>query len=77
MTVGVDIGDRYPYLCFIDTESGEVVEEGRLRTTPEAFRRRFGSDSIGARGHRGGDALAVGEPAARGVRPRGLGGQPP
>ncbi|HZB08454.1 MAG TPA: hypothetical protein VE525_04990, partial [Rubrobacter sp.] len=28
----------------IDQESGEVVEEGRLRTTPEALRRRFGSE---------------------------------
>jgi transposase len=43
ITVGVDLGDRYSYLCFVDTESGEVVEESRLRTTPEAFERRFGS----------------------------------
>jgi transposase len=28
----------------IDTVSGEVMEEGRLRTTPEAFRRRFASE---------------------------------
>src|SRR5215217_7761816 len=28
----------------LDTESGEVVEEGRLRTTPEDFRRRFCSE---------------------------------
>jgi hypothetical protein len=41
VTAGVDIGDKYSYLCLIDTDSGEVVEEGRLRTTPEAFRRRF------------------------------------
>jgi transposase len=44
MTAGVDIGDKYSYLCLIDQESGEVVEEGRLRTTPEALRRRFGSE---------------------------------
>ena len=44
MTAGLDIGDRYSYLCLIDTETGEVVEEGRLRTTPEAFRRRFSSE---------------------------------
>jgi hypothetical protein len=30
-------------LCLIDTDSGEVIEEGRLRTTPEALRRRFAS----------------------------------
>ena len=44
MTAGLDIGDNYPYLCLIDQESGEVVEEGRLRTTPEALRRRFASE---------------------------------
>jgi transposase len=44
MTAGLDIGDKYSYLCLIDTESGEVIEEGRLRTTPEAFRRRFASE---------------------------------
>jgi transposase len=44
MTAGVDIGDKYSYLCLIDTVSGEVIEEGRLPTTPEAFRRRFASE---------------------------------
>jgi transposase len=40
VTAGLDIGDKYSYLCLIDQESGQVIEEGRLRTTPEAFRRR-------------------------------------
>src|SRR5215217_4505695 len=44
MTVGVDLGDRYSYLCFLDTESGEVLEESRVRTIPEAFQRRFGAE---------------------------------
>ncbi len=44
MTAGLDLGDKYSYLCLIDTQSGEVVEEGRLRTTPEALRRRFASE---------------------------------
>jgi Transposase len=44
MTAGLDIGDKYSYLCLIDQESAEVVEEGRLRTTPEALRRRFASE---------------------------------
>ncbi len=44
MTAGLDLGDRYSYLCLIDTEGGEVVEEGRLRTNPEALRRRFASE---------------------------------
>jgi transposase len=44
MTAGLDLGDKYSYLCLIDTESGEVMEEGRLRTTPEALKRRFSSE---------------------------------
>jgi transposase len=44
MTLGIDLGDNYSHLCLLDTESGEVIEEGRLRTTPEAFKRRFSSE---------------------------------
>ncbi len=44
VTAGLDLGDKYSYLCLIDTQSGEVVEEGRLLTTPEALRRRFASE---------------------------------
>jgi transposase len=43
-TAGLDLDDKYSYLCLIDTESGEVIEEGRLHTTPEAFSRRFASE---------------------------------
>jgi transposase len=43
-TAGLDLGDKYSYLCLIDTQSGEVIEEGRLRTTPEALKRRFSSE---------------------------------
>ena len=44
MTAGLDLGDKYSYLCLLDTESGEVIEEGRLHTDPEALRRRFSSE---------------------------------
>jgi transposase len=44
LTAGLDLGDKYSYLCLIDSQSGEVIEEGRLRTSPEAFRRRFASE---------------------------------
>ncbi len=44
MTAALDLGDRYSYLCLIDTDSGEVIEESRLRTSPEAIRRRFCSE---------------------------------
>lgn len=45
MTAGLDLGDRYSRICLLDTDSGEVVEESRLRTTPDDLCRRFGSDS--------------------------------
>jgi transposase len=41
LTAGLDLGDKYSYLCVLDTDSGELLEEGRLRTTPEDLRRRF------------------------------------
>ena len=44
VTAGLDLGDKYSSLCLIDTQSGEIMEEGRLRTSPEAFRRRFASE---------------------------------
>ena len=44
MTAGLDLGDKYSYLCLLDTVSGEIMEEGRLRTTPESLRRRFASE---------------------------------
>ena len=44
MTVGIDLGDKYSYLCLINTESGEVMEESRVRATPEALKRRFSSE---------------------------------
>jgi transposase len=44
VTAGFDLGDKYSYLCLIDTQSGEIMQEGRLRTTPEALRRRFSSE---------------------------------
>jgi len=44
MTAGMDLGDKYTHLCLLDTGNGDVIEEGRLRTTPEAMRRRFDSE---------------------------------
>jgi transposase len=43
-TAGLDIGDKHSYLCLIDQQRGEVMEEGRLRTTPDSLRRRFFSE---------------------------------
>ena len=44
MTAGLDLGDNYSYFCLLNQEGGEVLEEGRLCTTPAAFRRRFASE---------------------------------
>ena len=41
-TIGLDVGDRHTYLCVLDA-AREVVEEGRVRTTPEGVRQRFGA----------------------------------
>ena len=77
VTAGLDLGDKYSYLCLLDTDGGEVIEEGRVRTTPEALRRHF-SRAAYARGPRGRESLALGKSAARGVLSRGAaGGQRP
>jgi len=39
MTAGLDLGDKYSYLCLIDQESAEVVEEGRLPADAGSGRR--------------------------------------
>jgi len=41
VTIGIDVGDRYSHLCLLDTETGEVIEESRITTSPVAFERRF------------------------------------
>lgn len=40
-TVGLDVGDRWSHVCELDEGSGEIVEEGRVRTTADALARRF------------------------------------
>src|SRR2546426_12729275 len=40
VTGGLDVSDRYTYVCVLNV-SGEAVDEGRVPTTPEALRRRF------------------------------------
>lgn len=44
LTIGVDVGDRYCHLHFLDA-SGECLEESRVRTTPDALRQRFAAVS--------------------------------
>jgi transposase len=40
VVVGVDLGDRYSWLCVLDAE-GHVVEEARIQTTEVGVRRWF------------------------------------
>jgi transposase len=40
VTIGLDLGDKYSYLKVLDSK-GDVIEEGRIRTNPEDFKRRF------------------------------------
>lgn len=40
-TIGIDLGDRNCQVCVLD-QGGEIVEEGRVRTTRAALERRFG-----------------------------------
>jgi transposase len=42
LTIGVDLGDRYSYFCVLDA-SGEIVEDGRVTTSPAGLSRRFRS----------------------------------
>ncbi len=44
ITVGLDLGDRYSRFYLLDESSG-VIEEGRLRTTPDALREEFADRS--------------------------------
>ena len=39
-TMGLDISDRFTSYCLLDG-TGEVMEEGRLRTTADAYRQRL------------------------------------
>lgn len=41
-TVGIDLADKYSQVCVLDAE-GEVIEEGRVRTTEAALGGRFGA----------------------------------
>src|SRR5439155_19554120 len=42
VTIGLDLGDRWSWYCVLD-ETGEVLLEQKLSTTPKATREVFGS----------------------------------
>jgi len=75
LTVGLDLGDRHIQVCVLDA-AGEVIEEARLATKPQALRRRFcGADPLRIV-LEAGTHSPFGEPPARGAWPRGTRGQP-
>jgi transposase len=39
-TLGIDLGDKWSRYCMIDSD-GELIEEGRVKTTPGAFEKHF------------------------------------
>ena len=39
--IGIDLGDRWSHYCVLD-QAGTVLEEDRVRTTPEALSAKFG-----------------------------------
>ncbi len=49
VTVGLDIGDKFSVFYSIDAD-GELLSEGRLKTTPEGVVHCTGADGLGARG---------------------------
>jgi len=40
VTIGLDVSDTFTSICLVDAE-GEIIEEGRVRTTTPALERRF------------------------------------
>jgi hypothetical protein len=40
--IGIDLGDRLSHCCIL-TREGDVLLEGRLQSTPAAFRAQFAS----------------------------------
>lgn len=40
--VGVDVGDRMSQVCWLEASTGEVLFEGRVRTTRQALEEHFG-----------------------------------
>ena len=44
MTVGIDLGDRFSRYCMVNGD-GEVIEEGRMRTTGAALERHFAGEA--------------------------------
>jgi hypothetical protein len=64
LTIGLDLGDCWSFYCVLD-ETGKIILEQNLPTTPEAMKQTFGKDT--AKSHRPGDGnpFPVGQPGAQ------------
>ena len=40
ITIGIDLGDRFSHSCVLGAD-GEILTEGRVRSTPDAIDRHF------------------------------------
>ena len=77
ITIGLDLGDKWSFYCVIDRD-GEMVEEGRVKTTPEALQKHFcvtRTDRQRSYSNRDRDALSLGERSLGEVRTRGVGSE--
>ena len=74
ITVGLDLGDRFSHYCRLN-QDGEVMEEGRVRTSEEALRRHFEGETSAA--YRDGmwNSFALDQPSAAEFGPSGDRGQ--
>jgi hypothetical protein len=77
LTAGIDVGDRYSYLCVLDTASCEVLGESRISTSPAAFERRFSGSEQMRSAIEAGYPLAVDRPAPGVAGLRGHGRERP
>jgi len=41
LTIGSDLGDRWPFYCVLD-EAGKIILQQKVATTPEAMQQTFG-----------------------------------
>jgi hypothetical protein len=70
LTVGLNLGDRSSWYCVLD-ESGNVLLEQRLGTTPKALREGFGGMRRSRIALEKGNAFAMGKPVVERVGTRG------
>ena len=67
-TIGIDLGDTHSHICTLDTPTGEVIEQTRIRTTPKALQSYF-SKSPQARVALETSTHSLGQSPPPGVRP--------